>query len=152
MEPRGALHSTIVWNSRRRGNQQQQRESSEETGALLASEPLLEFHAQPALPVHPALEYEVVADAAIVEEPESSPSSKSEEEEDKEVAAASLEKQSSPRANSSNNNLKLLLAFVFLIISGVGTVVSAKLQAIPMYVQASVGKRCWLAFTGWVNG
>lgn len=134
MEPRGALHSTIVSWSRR--------ESSVASETEAASEPLLKFHNEPALPVHPALEYEVVAPVEPPPPPPPPPpaggldeciamDNNKEEEDEEEIARRAKEEK-----RKSSNQWKLLVAFFFLIVSGVGAVVSAKLQAIPMYVVA----------------
>ena len=157
MEPRGALQS--IW-SRRESlvTPSDSFAQDDENDAPLR----LKFHAEPSVPVHLALEYEVVASEVEAErrirhEQLSSSSS-----------AASLEwQQQQPKVNgldtneknngnydddndsrrskatlrddevekeTKNRQWKLLTSFFFLIASGVGTVVSAKLQAIPMYV------------------
>lgn len=103
------------------------------------------FHAvfaadvEPERPIHPALEYEVL----FYEEDDD----EGEEEDNHDVGiippyakiddkidtAESSLPASQDQKTSTSRRIKLLLSFVLLLFSGTGTVVSMKLQAVPMY-------------------
>ncbi|GAX13642.1 hypothetical protein FisN_14Lh347 [Fistulifera solaris] len=92
---------------------------------------------QPERPIHPALEYEVLLQEEDEEDGNinNNPSNSSHEnKEDMTVSAATPE---TPTIHSTKTNksrlVKLVLSFILLLISGTGTVVLMKLQAIPMY-------------------
>lgn len=114
-------------------------------------EPLLQVFVdveEPERPIHPALEYEVLVDHDDDEEDE-------DEEDEGGVNRASTglnekrdgnfifthEQESPPPPSASQDDpkrntsrrIKLLLSFFLLLFSGTGTVVSMKLQAVPMY-------------------
>jgi hypothetical protein len=77
-------------------------------------------HDEPERPIHPALEYEILAldddnDDSSPEETQTPP--------EPSVDATKWDHKT---------NLKLLLSCIFLVISGTGNVVAMKLQAIPM--------------------
>jgi len=125
LEPRGALRSAIM----------SRRESVCSEAEIIPTEPLLtttRFHDEPDFPIHPALEYELVA--AVDDDDDDDgydldvlsclrqPS----------VVVVEEEEDGTTRRRRRIINVKLFFSFVFLVISGVGTVVSAKLQAIPM--------------------
>lgn len=121
LEPRGGLRSTIL-----RGDsvtieaEASLVESSSAAGAAAVVQ--YEHHDTPSLPMHPALEYEVLAEKmAVMVCP-------TEEQHLSDADQVTAE----PIVRNSENQVKLLVAFLFLIASGVGTVVSTKLQAIPM--------------------
>ena len=85
-----------------------------------ASELLVE-HDEPERPIHPALEYEVLAavDAS----------------DDDDRPATALDETAAPQAPTRNphtKRLKLAVSFIFLVLAGTANVVATKLQAIPM--------------------
>ena len=144
MEPRGALQS--IWS--RRESLITPSDSFDGGG-----EPLLKFHPEPTVPIHPALEYEVVApeENAEIVQPTSSSSLPQQQQQQQifnngqqqtkeENAARRRNRDDEARTKAmmllddkpSNRQWKLFVSFFFLIASGVGAVVSAKLQAIPM--------------------
>jgi hypothetical protein len=123
LEPRGAVHSTIF-----------RREASTITNNIddpVLHEPLIQFedHEEPEFPIHPALEYETRAPKEQQQQQQPS----------REKIARFLLAQQLPEPNRRKRqrliaNLKLSISFLFLVLSGVGTVTFTKLQTIPMYV------------------
>jgi hypothetical protein len=127
LEPRGALHSTLL-----------RRESvASEEEALPCNSVMVHYeqHAEPSVPIHPSLEYEVMAEAEYyhatrIVRPRAGQHEDSDD--DTGEGSSSTSQQRPVLTRNWTNDIKLLVAFVFLVASGVGTVVSAKLQAIPM--------------------
>lgn len=75
-------------------------------------------HDEPEVPIHPAFEYEVVFSSS-----------------DNNIADDTQEAATAPTEpkRTRKRKLKLLVCFLFLIVTGVANVVTLKLQAIPMY-------------------
>ena len=136
MEPRGALHS--IWSRREslvndasgEGQHEPHSASSSSSSSSMSESLLLKFHKEPAVPVHPALEYEVVAEILLQEVLETENNQNEETRQARKKRRLSGEFDQDEK--QKNRQAKLLLSFFFLIVSGVGAVVSAKLQAIPM--------------------
>ena len=87
---------------------------------ISASELLVE-HDEPERPIHPALEYEVLAAVAV--------------DDDDQLPATALDEMTPterPTRNPNTKRLKLVISFIFLVLAGTGNVVATKLQAIPM--------------------
>ena len=115
LEPRGALRSAML----------SRRESvCSEAEAAEQQSPTLRFHDEPETPIHPALEYEVMA---VVDDDDDYSSTISC------LQQSRIENDDHDRTiRRSSTTFKLFVSFIFLVTSGVLTVVSAKLQAIPM--------------------
>ena len=133
MEPRGALHS--IWSRRESlvndaSGEGQHEPHSASSSSSMSESLLLKFHKEPAVPVHPALEYEVVAEILLQEVLEKENNQNEETRQTRKKRRLSGEFDQDEK--QKNRQAKLLLSFFFLIVSGVGAVVSAKLQAIPM--------------------
>jgi hypothetical protein len=97
----------------RRSPVTRRRESSTRAVDGISSQDLIERlleHEEPDFPIHPGLEFEVLEGAE---------------------RTALLEEEASAK-HDSKKDVKILLSFVFLVISGSANVVLCKLQAIPM--------------------
>ncbi len=101
------------------------------------------FHAeafddlQPERPIHPALEYEVLLHEEDDEDENITMNQSNSPQEIKEDMTGRSATPGTPRIQNTKTNtsrlVKLVLSFILLLISGTGTVVFMKLQAIPMY-------------------
>jgi len=129
------------------GNSNNNSNNNSIVSGLTTTEFVIE-HDEPERPIHPALEYEV-----LLRDPNADPTDVSsilinEDDQDQqplieiengggglspgESLATTLALEE--RKRRTKRNVKLILSFIFLVISGVGHVISLKLQAIPMYV------------------
>lgn len=138
MEPRSTLHSTVVL--RQDSALAQERPNTTITHQrphTLLDPPTQRYFPEPQVPIHPALEYEVYADEEDDEN----------DDDDDDDDGTSLDGPTAGddpewiehrRRRKQRRRIKrlclLMLSSAGLIVSGVGKVVSAKIQAIPMYV------------------
>jgi hypothetical protein len=134
MEPRSTLHSTVVL----RQDSALARERPTVILAQQLNDPQQQqrrFFPEPEIPIHPALEYEVYADFDESDDDEDDGSTA---EGRGGGAADDRDDDDDPvlvrarRWKKRRRGIKLVLSSVVLIVSGVGTVVAAKIQAIPL--------------------
>lgn len=148
LEPRGALHSTIWLRPRAPAGPavtaDLPRPAAEEGAAVVAdsgataaeavhSARWYEWYDAPTRPAHPALEYEtvVLAGAAAVAEADDA-ADDDDGDADNDIGGLVGMARRRCQRDWPKMDGPLLVAFVCLVASGVGTVVSAKLQAVPM--------------------
>lgn len=111
MEPRSTLHSTVVLR---------------QDSALAQERPLQwRYFPEPEIPIHPALEYEVYAD-------DENSSMTDDNEESTMEGVNDQVRHCRKRRRRIKRMIKTFFSSILLIVSGVGTIVAAKLQAIPM--------------------
>jgi hypothetical protein len=135
MEPRSTLHSTVVL----RQDSALARERPTVILAQQLNDPQQQqrrFFPEPEIPIHPALEYEVYADFDESDDDEDEYDCSAAE--GRGGGAAYDRDDDDPvlvrarRWKKRRRGIKLVLSSVVLIVSGVGTVVAAKIQAIPL--------------------
>jgi hypothetical protein len=117
MEPRSTLHSTMVL---------RQDSALARERPIGLEQDLQRYYPEPGIPIHPALEYEIYADYDDDDDDSSTIERGGGEDADDPVM------NDVRRRRKRRRRIKLVLSSAVLIVSGVGTVVAAKLQAIPM--------------------